>query len=251
MKISVITGCYNAAETIEETLVSVFSQEGADLEYIVVDGASTDNTMEIIGRYRRDIALVISEPDKGMYDALNKGLANAHGDVIAFLHADDVFASNDVLSRVAEGFQRFGTDTLYGDLKYVDRNDLTRTIRHWESGAYNRNSWRRGWMPPHPAFFARRECYDQWGGFNLDFTSAADYELMLRFLYKHSAGSAHIPLDCVLMRVGGKSNASLRNRLHANREDVRAWRANGLNPPLGLALMKPLRKVGQFFRSNK
>ncbi len=200
MKISVITACYNAAATIEDTVKSVLAQEGVELEYIVVDGASTDATMEIMGRYRRGITTLISEPDKGMYDALNKGLANASGEIIAFLNADDVYAGPDVLRQVVKAFEEGDTETVYGNLKYVDRADTARVVRSWDSGAYRKTKWRKGWMPPHPAFFVRRECYERWGGFDTSFRSAADYELMLRFLYKNSVTSSHLPIDCVLMR---------------------------------------------------
>jgi glycosyltransferase involved in cell wall biosynthesis len=246
MKVSVITSCYNAGATIEDTILSVLSQEGIELEYIIIDGASTDDTMEILDMYKNWITTIVSEPDQGMYFALNKGLALATGDFIAFLHADDVFASKDVLKLVAEAFEKLPTETVYGNLKYVNRNDLDKVVRSWDSGSYKKAKWRKGWMPPHPSFFAKKKCYERWGDFNTSFKSAADYELMLRFLFKNSASSQHIPMDCVLMRTGGKSNITWQNRLLANREDVRAWTVNGIKPPIGLAVMKPLRKLGQF-----
>jgi len=245
MKISVITACYNAGQTIESTITSVLGQEGVELEYIVIDGGSTDDTANIIDLYKNRISMLISEPDQGMYYALNKGIALATGHIIACLNADDLYASRDVLKKVADAFAE-NTDTVYGNLKYVNKNDLEKVVRSWDSGTYKKTKWRKGWMPPHPAFFAKRECYENWGGFNTSFKSAADYELMLRFLYKNSATSLHLPLDCVLMRTGGKSNITWQNRLLANREDVRAWKVNGMKPPIGLAVMKPLRKLGQF-----
>ena len=246
MKISVITACFNAGQTIESTITSVLSQEGIEFEFIVVDGASTDDTMDILDLYKNRITTIVSESDLGMYYALNKGLALATGDIIACLNADDLYASRDVLKRVAEAFAESHVDTVYGNLKYVDKNELAKVMRSWDSGKYKKAKWRKGWMPPHPAFFARKECYEKWGSFNTSFKSAADYELMLRFLYKHSASSQHLPIDCVLMRTGGKSNITWQNRLLANREDVRAWSVNGMKPPIGLAVMKPLRKLGQF-----
>jgi glycosyltransferase involved in cell wall biosynthesis len=247
MKISVITACYNSAETIADTLKSVTSQTHPDIEYIIVDGASTDNTLSIIEQYKSRITRIESGKDGGIYFALNKGLSLATGDIIAFLHADDVYASNEVLAHVAAQFERSGAESLYGDLNYVDRSDLSKVVRRWVSGPYSKNLFRKGWMPPHPSFFLHRSCYEKYGNFNTGFKTAADYELMLRMLHVHKVSVTYLPEVLVLMRTGGVSNANLRNRIRANREDRKAWQINGVKPALLTLIRKPLSKLRQFF----
>ncbi|MCA6364519.1 MAG: glycosyltransferase [Bacteroidetes bacterium] len=246
MKISVITACYNSSGTIADTLRSVTSQTYSDIEYIIIDGASTDSTLSIVEHYKHRITRIESGRDGGIYFALNKGLSLATGDIIAFLHADDVFAHHDVLTHVAAEFARSGADSVYGDLNYVDRNDLNRVIRRWKSGRYSPGLFHKGWMPPHPSFFLRRSCYERHGNFNTAFRTAADYELMLRMLHVHKVSVSYLPEVLVLMRTGGVSNASLRNRIKANREDRRAWDVNGVKPGLLTLIRKPLSKLKQF-----
>jgi len=255
MRISVITVCYNAADTVADAVESVLGQQGQtrsgangtwDLEYVVVDGGSTDETLEVLAPYRDRIATLISEPDKGLYDAMNKGVAACTGDVVAILNADDVYASDEVLERVAEAFATSGAEGVYGDLNYVEAEDTEKVVRRWKAGAYQPGAFGRGWMPPHPAFFVKKSCYDRWGGFTLKLRSAADYELMLRFIHRHQMTLHYLPLTLVHMRAGGMSNASLGHRIRAHREDWRAWRMNGFSPsPLAL-WAKPLRKLPQF-----
>jgi glycosyltransferase len=247
MKISVITACYNSAETIADTLKSVTEQSYSDIEYILIDGASTDNTLSIAEQYKNRITCIESGKDGGIYFALNKGLSLATGDIIAFLHADDVYAHKDVLAHVAAEFKRSGADSLYGDLNYVDRNDLSKVIRRWVSGSYSKNLFRKGWMPPHPSFFLRRTCYEKHGNFNTGFKTAADYELMLRMLHVKKVSVTYLPEVLVLMRTGGVSNASFGNRIRANREDRKAWQVNGIKPALLTLIRKPLSKLRQFF----
>ena len=251
MRISVITVCFNAAATLSDAVQSVLSQVPSpevpfDLEYIVVDGGSTDGTLDVLAPFRDGIATLISEPDHGLYDAMNKGIRAATGDVVAILNADDVYASNDVLARVAETFNSSGATAVYGDLNYVEADDLARVIRRWRAGTYSPGAFRRGWMPPHPALFVQRTCYKRWGMFSLSLRSAADYELMLRFIHRHGMSLAYLPDTLVLMRAGGVSNASLKHRLRAHREDWKAWRMNGYHPSLFTLLAKPLRKLPQF-----
>lgn len=247
MKVSIITVCYNSSETIESTIQSVVSQNYTNIEYIIVDGLSTDDTLKIVDRYKNSIAKIISEKDKGIYDAINKGIAKATGDIIAILHADDFYTNADVISTIVDSFNKQNVDTVYGDLQYVDRIDTTIVKRNWISGAYQKENFLKGWMPPHPAFFARKQCYEKFGNFNTDLKSAADYELMLRFLYKNNCSVSYIPKVLVKMRVGGKSNVSLMNRIKANREDKKAWEMNGLSPSMFTFIRKPLSKLGQFF----
>lgn len=243
MKISVITVVFNNAETLLQTIQSVAGQVGANVEHIIVDGGSTDGSLEIIKQHESSVAKWISEPDKGIYDAMNKGIAMATGDVIGFLNADDVYASNTVLQEVTLNIA--DADVLYGDLQYRNA-DLSKIVRHWRSGQYNEGDFLWGWMPPHPTFYARRSCFEKWGRFSLELRSAADYELMLRFLHKHKASVNYLPKVMVYMRTGGVSNRSLENRMNANQEDRKAWAINQLKPFFFTFLLKPLRKLPQF-----
>lgn len=251
MKISIVTIAFNAADTIADTVASVVGQrlpDGVALEYIVVDGGSTDGTLDVIAPWRDRVDVLISEPDEGLYDGMNKGIAAATGDFVGVLNSDDLYAEVEVLAKVARRLLESGADGLYGDLVYVDRVDTSRVTRKWVSGVYREGAFLQGWMPPHPTFFARREAFERWGGFNLALKSAADYELMLRFIHKHGLQVAYLPEVMVRMRVGGMSNASAGNRLRANREDKAAWRMNGLKPLPWTLVMKPLRKIGQFLK---
>jgi glycosyltransferase involved in cell wall biosynthesis len=189
----------------------------------------------------------LCERDKGIYDAMNKGLALATGDIIGVLNSDDFYCAEDVIEQVVLAFQKNDTDCLYGDLNYVDAIDVTKIVRKWRSGAYRKENFLKGWMPPHPTFFVRKKCYDQFGKFDTQFKSAADYELMLRFLYKESCSAVHLPKVMIHMRAGGVSNVSLKNRIRANREDRLAWKINGLKPKWFTLLRKPLSKLIQYF----
>ncbi len=248
MKVSIITVCYNSSETIETTIQSVVSQNYNNIEYIIVDGLSSDDTLKIVERYKNKIAKVISEKDNGIYYAINKGIANATGDIIAILHADDFYADKNVISSIVNSFIQKKVDAVYGDLQYVDRLDTNKIKRNWISGNYQKQNFLKGWMPPHPSFFAKKECYHKFGLFNTELKSAADYELMLRFLYKYNCSVEYIPEVLVKMRVGGKSNVSFMNRIKANREDKKAWEINGLCPGLFTFIRKPLSKLGQFLK---
>ena len=246
MKISVITIVYNNRETIADAIDSVLAQTYADIEYIVVDGLSTDGTVEIVKSYGSKISKFISEKDGGLYDAINKGIKLATGDVVGLLHSDDIFHSKNALVAVAGAFKESKTDSVYADLVYVDRESTERVIRNWKSGSYERNSFLYGWMPPHPTFYVKREVYERLGLYNTKFKSAADYELMLRYLYKHGISTCYVPEVLVRMRVGGKSNVTLGNRWKANQEDHRAWQINDLKPLFYTRYLKPIRKLVQF-----
>ncbi|MBI3509619.1 MAG: glycosyltransferase [Bacteroidetes bacterium] len=250
MKISVITACFNNEATIADTVRSVLEQDHDDVEYIIVDGASTDGTMKVIDEFHSRITKIISEKDNGIYFALNKGIKLASGDVIAFLHADDVYANAHILSRVNRIFSEKKVSSVYGDLVYVERNDLQKTIRRWISCEYYDGIFRKGWMPPHPSFFLTKKCYDEFGMFNTEFRTAADYELMLRMLHRNKISTAYIHEVLVKMRAGGMSNKTVKNRIRANREDRRAWKVNGLNPGFFTLTRKPLSKILQFFRKG-
>jgi len=246
-KLSIITVALNNKLTIEHCINSVREQRGVDdVEHVIIDGCSSDGTMEIARRCCMDGTCMVSEPDSGIYDAMNKGISRATGDIIGILNADDFYAADDILADVKRVFMDEDVDSCYGDLLYVDAVDTDRVVRYWKSGAYNPRRFYRGWMPPHPTFFVRKEIYDKYGLFNLELGTAADYEIMLRFLLKKRITTAYIPRVMVKMRTGGASNISIRTRLKANRMDRKAWRINGLRPyPWTLAL-KPLRKTAQW-----
>ena len=248
MKLSIITACYNSESTVEDTIRSVLSQDYDNIEYIVVDGGSSDRTREIVERYKDRIQKIISEKDKGIYDALNKGIAVAGGEVIGFLHSDDIYANEKVISSIASVFKNKVTDSVYADLQYVDKNDTSKVIRYWRSGEYSHGIFKKGWMPPHPSFFLKKVCYEKFGSFDLRLRSAADYELMLRMLHRHKISTVYFPEVAVKMRTGGTSNVSLLNRIKANREDKLAWELNGMKPGPFTLLFKPLSKIGQYFK---
>jgi glycosyltransferase involved in cell wall biosynthesis len=247
LKISIITVTYNSAATIGQTILSVINQTYPDIEYIIVDGKSTDNTLQIVEKYKGRIAKVISEADKGLYDALNKGIDIASGDVIGILHSDDFYIDNNVIQKYADTFVKNASDAVYSDLYYVDKNNTDKVIRRWKSGENKVHSFINGWMPPHPTFFVKKEIYQKFGKFNLEFKSAADYELMLRFIQKFRISISYLPEYTIKMRMGGKSNVSVQNRINANLEDRKAWEINGLKPRFYTLYLKPLRKILQFF----
>lgn len=247
MKISIITITYNSAATIEQTINSVLNQDYKDIEYIIVDGGSTDNTLQVIEKYKTRISKFISEKDNGLYDALNKGLAIATGDIIGILHSDDFYIDNSILGKYASTFIKNNSDAVYSDLFYVNKDDTNKVIRKWKSGNYKPSSFLHGWMPPHPTFFVKRSVYEKYGKFNLDFKHSADYELMLRFIHKHKIKLNYLHEFTIKMRIGGQSNASVQNRVNANLEDRKAWKINGLKPHSYTLYLKPLRKILQFF----
>jgi len=244
MKISIITVSYNSESTILDTINSVNSQDYSNLEYVIVDGLSKDRTLDIIKENHKGVLL--SEKDKGIYDAMNKGVDLATGDIIGILNSDDFYSDSKVISKVVDTFQKSDCDAVYADLVYVDEKDTTKIIRNWVSGKINKNSFLFGWMPPHPTLFLRKEVYQKFGKFNLSLKSAADYELILRMLYKNQIKVEYLPRVTVHMRAGGQSNKSIINRLKANKEDRMAWVINGLKPFWFTLYLKPLRKVTQF-----
>ena len=248
MKVSIITPVFNGKKTIRETINSVLSQEYRNIEHIVIDGYSTDGTLEMISDYNHRIAKVVSEPDRGIYDALNKGIQLSTGDIIGILHSGDLYAHDRVLQRVVDGFENQNKDSCYGDLQYVDQNDPQRVIRRWKSSCYRDGKFKLGWMPPHPTFFVKREIYEKYGSFNKGFRIAGDYELMLRFLAKQKISVFYIPEVLVKMRMGGISNRSVKDLWVKSREDYKAWKINRLRGSLFIILLKNLSKLPQFLR---
>lgn len=247
MKISIVTVSYNAADTIKDTIESVLSQQNIDLEYVIIDGGSTDETISIIESYGDKIHYFKSEPDNGIYDGMNKGVAATTGDIVGILNADDFYLDENVLSKIVKQFHP-EIQACYADLVYVDQFDTDKITRTWESGNYTKDAFKKGWMPPHPTFFVRKEVYEKYGSYSLELRSAADYELMLRVLHKHDISVAYLNEVIVKMRTGGASNSSFKNRLKANKEDQKAWKMNGLKPGLFTFIRKPLSKISQFFK---
>jgi glycosyltransferase len=245
MKVSVITATYNSAATVSDTLRSVRDQSYPLVEHLIIDGGSKDNTMEIVAGFPH-IKQICSEKDRGIYDAMNKGVKRATGDIVGILNSDDFYASENVLREVVDTFEQSGCDAVYGDLQYVCKDDVSKVVRYWRSGPYQQGAFKWGWMPPHPSFFVRHTLYDRCGLFNLDMKTAADYELMLRMIHKEGASLQYLPNVLVKMRTGGASNASLASRLKANADDRKAWDVNGLTPYWFTMYLKPIRKITQF-----
>lgn len=248
LNISIITATLNAESTICDCLKSVHNQTDVTTQHIIVDGNSTDGTMQLLADYSSYLDGIVSETDQGIYYAMNKGLEISEGDVVGILNADDFYGDSLVLERVAKTFETGNVDCCYGDLVYVNEFSPELIVRYWKSGHFDRRRFYWGWMPPHPTFFVRKEVYEKYGGFKPHFESAADYELMLRFLVKHEISAAYIPEVLVKMRKGGVSNRSLLNRLRANRYDRLAWKENGLHPYPWTTTLKPLRKMKQWFQ---
>lgn len=250
MKASIITVVYNNCHTIRNAIQSVLSQDYPDLEYIVIDGSSTDGTLEIIKTYGAKIDKVVSEPDKGIYDAMNKGIDLATGDFIGFLNSDDFYQDRKIISRVAKKFQNEETDSVYGDLVYVSMNDTDKIVRYWQAGQFHKGIFLQGWMPPHPTFFVKKDIYRKLGNFKVDMGSAADYELMLRFLHRFEINTRYIPEVLIRMRMGGQSNSNLGNRIKANKNDRKAWKSTGLRPYFYTLWIKPIRKIPQYLKKG-
>jgi len=247
MLLSVITVCRNARRTIAQALSSIHRQSHRPLEHIVVDGASTDGTLDVLQERRAGIAQLVSEPDEGLYHAMNKGIALATGDYLGFLNADDIYASAEVLERIAQAVQAEGVDAAYGDLVYVRQDDPHAVVRYWRSGPYAAGRIERGWMPAHPTFFVRTELLRRLGGFDTRYRFQADYEMMVRLFLKERITSAYIPQVLVRMRVGGHTNRSLRNVYLGNLEAYRACVDNGIEVSPFFVLQKLFSRLPQFF----
>ena len=248
MKITLITVAYNSAATIADTLASVASQTHAEIEHIVIDGRSTDATIEIVRCHGAHVSTLVSEPDGGIYEAMNKGIALATGELIGFLNADDVLNGSDAVGSVARAAAT-GSDVVYADLVYVRNDDLHRVVRHWRSGGFRRSRLRFGWMPPHPTFYVRRALLHEVGGFDTSFRIAADYDFMLRCLARPAVKVSYLPQVLVRMRTGGVSNAGLSSMLRKSREDLVALRRHRIGGLLTL-VAKNLRKLPQYFHGD-
>jgi glycosyltransferase involved in cell wall biosynthesis len=245
--ISVVTATWNCAETIADCLDSMAAQSYAHRQHLVIDGASTDGTIGMLEARRNQLAVLLSEPDGGIYEALNKGIARATGDVIGFLHADDVFGDKDVLASIAGIFSDPGVSAVYGDLQYVRKEDTGHVVRHWRAGPYSARKLAWGWMPPHPTLYVRREWYERMGAFDTSYRIAADYLSVLTLFSQPGFRAIYLPRVMVKMRLGGASNRSLGNIVRKSREDYHALRSTGVGG-VGALAWKNLSKLVQFAR---
>ncbi len=245
MKISIVTVVYNRADTIGQAIQSVQSQCYFDIEHIIQDGGSTDGTLGVIRDLGNANTCLISERDEGIYDAINRGISRSTGDIIGLMHSDDFFADDHVIERVASVMQDTKVDGVYGDLQYVAVDDPTRVIRHWRAGLFTKALLRKGWMPPHPTLYLRREVFDNWGLYDKEMRIAADYDAMLRYLNGGNVTLEYIPEVLVKMRVGGESNRTIGRIIKKSREDFTAIRRNNVGG-IGTLILKNLTKIPQF-----
>lgn len=246
LRVSIITACLNSAKYLPECIASVRNQTYPDIEYIIVDGKSTDDTFNIILSNMDFVSQFICEPDRGMYDAINKGIKKATGDIVGILNSDDIFASEDTVSNIVASFNEHATDAVYGDLVYVMPEDTASITRYWKGKQFNRNYFRIGWMPAHPTFYIRRELILQYGLYENHFYTAADYEFMARYLFTHRCSATYMKEIIVKMRNGGISNGNLKRRLRANRRDYLAMKKNKIPFALLVSILKPLSKLHQY-----
>lgn len=246
MRISIITVVYNNERTIKSAIDSVLSQANIDLEYIIVDGASKDNTMEVVRSYGKQIHKVVSEPDKGIYDAMNKGIGMATGDIIGILNSDDVYENGNTLRSVVELFELGNCDCVYGNLVYVKETDLNKVVRYWKPG--RQKSFLTGWHTPHPTFFVKKSVYHFYGLYNIDLTIAADFEMMLRLIEREKCKTCYLPEIIVRMRLGGESNKSLSNIKKGYSDIKRAFRLNGIKMPVHYPLLRYVPKIKEFLK---
>jgi glycosyltransferase involved in cell wall biosynthesis len=253
MKISIVTACYNSEATIRDTLRTIQMQTHQDIEHIIIDGGSTDGTLDILEKNCEHISYLTSEPDNGLYDAMNKGVSKATGDIIGLLNSDDMLANRTVLSAVANVLADPKVDACYGDLVYVNQDNIEQVVRYWRSCPYNPALLAKGWIPAHPTFYARREVHDQYGMlFNLDYKLAADYELLLRLLFSHKINASYLPEVMIKMRLGGATNKSLKNILNQNKEIIRALKSHNYPySPVKMIYSKLLDRMQQYRKRDE
>lgn len=252
MKFSIITVCYNSEDTIADAIHSVQKQSYKNFEHIIIDGGSVDQTISIVRATSKDTAIIVSEKDDGIYDAMNKGLGMATGDVVGFLNSDDFYPSSDVLASLANIFEDPTLESCYADLCYVRKDRPESVIRYWRSSSMPREAFLNSWVPPHPTFFVKRKIYEKLGGFNQEYFFAADFDLMLRFLKTHSIKSTYLPKVLVHMRLGGATNNSLRAIFYQNMEIIKALRCAGFRPSIiGFAANKIMTRIRQYLMGAK
>lgn len=250
LKISVVTAVYNSEKTVADAINSVASQTYNDVEHVIIEGRSTDGSLDVIQRYKHDRMNVLSEPDDGIYDALNKGIRRSKGDIIGFVHSDDFLANNEVLSTVAKAFKNPEVEAVFSDLDYVSQEDHSRVIRHWSTGPFEKSRLKRGWMPAHPTLYVRNDIYERFGLYDTEFGIAADYDFILRFFSQVMGKTVYIPEVLYKMRIGGVSNRNWSKIKQKMREDLYALRKNNVGGIQTLAF-KNLSKIGQFRPRSK
>lgn len=247
MKITIITVCYNSSSHIEDAINSVSEQDYKDIEHIVIDGNSTDGTKQLIESHANKLGYWISEPDQGIYDAMNKGIKNATGDVIGILNSDDFYYDNQVISKIAEAFSEPKLDAVFGDLIFVDPNNLDKTVRTYSSKKWHPDRFAKGYMPAHPTFFVRKEFYEKHGLFEIDYKIAADYEMLIRLLYVHQLNYKYLPMKMVKMRKGGVSSNGIKSNITLNNEIIRACRKHGIKTNALKIYPKYFNKIFELF----
>lgn len=249
MKISIITVTYNSAATLRDTMESILSQTYTDIEYLVVDGLSKDNTMDIVREYEPRFGgrmKWISEKDHGLYDAMNKGIRMSTGDIVGILNSDDFYTSNDILEKIVAGFDD-NVDAVYGDLHYVHADNLQRCVRYYSSEIFKPSLMRMGFIPAHPTFYCRRKYFDKYGCYKADYKIAADFDLLLRFIYVNNIKTKYLPIDMVTMRIGGASTNGLKGRLGGMREHLRSLKENGIKSNWFILSLRYFYKISEFF----
>lgn len=254
MKISIVTVTYNSSTTLKDTIESVLQQEFLDYEYLVVDGGSKDSTVEIIKEYEplfKGRMRWISEPDKGMYDGINKGIKMATGDVVGIINSDDFYHRTDIFQIVNDAFEKNpGVQAIYGDVRFVHPDDLNKTVRYYSSKRFKPFKFRWGWMPAHPSFFTYKDNFEKFGYYQVDYHIAADFELLTRFMYTNKLPSKYIPVDFMKMRTGGRSTSGIKSNVLLNREIIRACRENGIYTNMPMLFLKYFRKVFELVKTN-
>ena len=250
MKISIITATYNSETSIASALKSIEEQDHKEIEVLLIDGKSKDNTIEVAKKAFSGTLKIISEKDRGIYDALNKGIYKATGDIIGFVHSDDLLASPETISAIVKAFEESEADGVYGDLQYVKKEDTAKVIRYWKSQSFKPQLLSNGWMPAHPSLFLKKEVYEKHGFFNLDYNIAADYDFMLRILQDAQLKFTYLPQVITKMRVGGASNRSIKNIVQKSSEDLRALQANKIKNPAKVLALKNLSKLSQFVKKS-
>ena len=240
IKISIITVCYNSSSTIRDTLHSVSSQLYKNIEHVIVDGGSSDNTISLVKQFGNRVRKQVSCSDRGIYDAMNKGLAMASGDYVAYLNSDDFYTNNEVIQQVATAINKTNVDAIYGDLSYVKRNNPEIRVRYWKSQMFESGSFARAFSPPHPTFFAKRKILVELGGFDLSYSLAADFDLMFRALEIKKYTSCYLPRELIRMRTGGATNISLKNVIRQNQEILRSLRSHGASISTGGFILRKL-----------
>jgi glycosyltransferase involved in cell wall biosynthesis len=245
MKVSIITATYNSASTIRDTLESVAKQTYSNIEHIIIDGLSKDNTLDIVKEYPH-VDKVISEKDKGIYDAMNKGIRAATGDVVGILNSDDFYPHNNILKKVTEEFRTKKVNAIIGDILFVSPNNIKKVVRYYSAKRWKPSKFVKGYMPPHPSFFVYKKFYEQLGVYQIDYKIAADYELLIRFLATNQLSYSYIPEAIVHMRAGGVSNESIKSRYVLNQEIVRACKENGLNTNMLILSLKYVNKIFEY-----